>query len=172
MCQEGWCQSNLFIAQNPTYNSQIFLCRSHAEHKNYQWKFHNSQVFPCFTHYILCLKAQPDQQLCTELVSSTLTLKMTRDDHNLSAACFVINDDFVPAANLPLACEDTILCDQTERIYVFCELTFFSLYIYYVCCTCEMARHWGTKIAFRENLSVLYKCFNQYISFEFSLKIH
>ncbi|KAK3802296.1 hypothetical protein RRG08_066134 [Elysia crispata] len=49
------------------------------------------------------------KQPCTDLVSSTLTLKMTRDDQNLVAACFVSNDDFAPASSLPRACEDTIL---------------------------------------------------------------
>ncbi|KAK3802295.1 hypothetical protein RRG08_066133 [Elysia crispata] len=64
-------------------------------------------------------KDQPAQQPCTDLITSNLTLKMTRNDQNLVAACFVSNDDFAPASSLPQACEDTILCDQTQTVYVY-----------------------------------------------------
>ncbi|RUS70580.1 hypothetical protein EGW08_021659 [Elysia chlorotica] len=70
---------------------------------------------------------QPVQKPCTDLVTSTLTLKMTRSDQSLVATCFVSNDDFAPASTLPLACEDTILCDQTATVRIFYPVSESSL---------------------------------------------
>ena len=128
----------------------VFLPPSHWAYF-WTWQFHLNSTFlsdnPSFTHSTLWLPDQPAQQPCTDLITSNLTLKMTRNDQNLVAACFVSNDDFAPASSLPQACEDTILCDQTQTVYVYCELNsllkYTCLHIWKNTGSCQFSGNFG-----------------------------